>query len=317
MAIILITGGTGFIGSNLVHKLNNTDNEIHLLIRKSSNLWRIKNIYKKLNLHITDISNKPKLKKIIQKINPEIIFHCAAYGVKSSENNYSKLINYNINGTVNLFSSLEHQNNIKKIVNLGSVFEYGLNIKPKQYSETDFINPITPYGICKSSQTNFANYFVKVKNLPITTLRLFNAYGMYEGTNRLIPDIMLSLLNKKKMTISSFSSVRDFIFIDDVINALIKASKKSGIDGEIFNIGCGELHSVKNIFDMIYNITNTKPEFFYDHNKRRLYDQMGGKSYANIEKAKKILDWQPKFLIEDGLSVTYKWFKKYANLYNL
>lgn len=309
---ILVTGGTGFIGANLIHKLSSSKNEIHLLTN-TSKLWRLDNVQEKLVTHNVDLCNLQKLEKIIKKIEPEIVYHCAAYGVKPNEKNFYNLIDVNVVGTFNLFSALGDLGGLKKIVNLGSFFEYGVKFNKKSFIETDCANPITRYGISKVAQTNIARYFFMSKNLPISTLRIFSPYGMYEQKNRLIPDIMLSLFNKKLLRISSMTTARDFVFINDVIDAIVKSGNTSKINGEIINIGSGKYYSIKEILDLVFELFNNKPEIIFDVSKKREFDIIEIQPFADIEKANNLLNWTPKYSIEEGLRKTYKWFE--SNLY--
>ena len=153
MSKILITGGTGFIGSNLIRQLISTRNEIHSINKNLNNFWRISDITEKINIHNVDLIDKTSLEKTIKKINPDIVFHLAAYGINYLEKNFSETLQTNLLGTYNLFSILSDQP-LKRIVNVGSVFEYGLPNTKLGFLETDCTNPLTLYGISKSAQTN-------------------------------------------------------------------------------------------------------------------------------------------------------------------
>ena len=315
MQRILITGGTGFIGSNLIRKIISSNNKIYSINRNVKNCWRVTDIQGKINMIKTDLTNRNNLEKVIKKINPDIVFHLASYGVNNSEKNFSKILNTNAIGSYNLFSILA-ENRPKKIINVGSVFEYGQLKHKGGFSEEDCSNPFTKYGMSKNYQTNLANYFVNSKSLPIVTLRLFTPFGMYENKNRLVSQMMISKIKNQKMVISSAKSTRDFVFIDDVIDAFVKASKKKNIEGEIFNIGLGKSHSVEQIVNFMNKLSESKTEIQIKNVPVNDYDILGGKGYASILKAKKILNWSPKNSIEEGLAKTFSWYKKNISLYN-
>jgi len=315
MSKILISGGTGFIGANLIHKLIKTKNEIHVLVRTKSDLWRIKDIQKRVNIHKVDLLENKKLKNIVKEINPETVFHLAAYGIKRSESNLSKTLESNIIGAANLLSSLESLDNLTRIVNVGSQSEYGGLNENHSCKETDFLNPITPYGIAKAAQTYLCNYYF-LKKYPITTLRVFSPYGMYEDKGRLVADIMLSLVQNSSLTISSPSITRDFIFVEDVVDALILASKKPNVEGEIINIGSSKKLTIGELIDLCPNSSQLKSSLQFSETKKRPLDKMGGKGLsANINKASGLLKWKPKFTTSEALQKTHRWFKKNIHLY--
>ena len=314
MQRILITGGTGFIGSNLIRKIVSANNEIYSISRNNKNYWRIADIQDKINMVKADLTNYNNLKKIIKKINPDIVFHLASHGVSNYEMEFSKIVNTNTMGSYNLFSILtEHKP--KKIINVGSVFEYGQLNHKGGFSEKDCFNPFTLYGMSKNFQTNLASYFFNSKDLPVITLRLFTPFGMYEGKNRLVSGMMISMIKNQKMVISSAKSTRDFIFIDDVIDAFVKTSKKKNIEGESFNIGLGKSHSVQEMVNFTNKLSESKMKIQIKNAPVQDYDVLGGKGYASITKAKKILKWSPKNSVEKGLEKTFSWYKKNISLY--
>ena len=125
---------------------------------------------------------------------------------------------------------------------------------------------------------------------------------------------MVAAVKKNPLKIFSRKAKRDFVYIDDVTSALIKASNKPGIDGEIFNIGSGRSTSVEELVNLVSKVTNIDLEVsWYDENRRE-YDKMGTNGFADIQKVKKI-DWKPEVSLKDGLSRTYDWFLQNIKLY--
>jgi nucleoside-diphosphate-sugar epimerase len=251
---ILITGASGFVGSNLVRKLIKSKDNVSILVRKQSNLWRLKDVLSQIDIHFMN-EDAESLKTTILKIKPDIVYHLATYGTYPFQQNFNTIIQSNILLSINLMRILESSGGVKRLINLGSSSEYGIKSKPMK--ETDMLEPITPYGITKVAQTLFAQYFSRQSSLPSVTLRLFSVYGPYEEPGRLIYDIMVALIQKNRLKLGSPLPRRDFIHVDDVIIALQKAAKTRGVEGEIFNIGGGKDYSVKDAVDIARDISGT------------------------------------------------------------
>ena len=164
MSNVLITGASGFIGANLVRNLINTKDQVHILIRKQSNLWRLNDIISGCNVHFVDISKIDEVRTIISEVKPEIVYHCATFGVYPNQKDASKMNQINVNGTSNLLTSLHENSELERLVNLGSVFEYGF--KSNSIKETDSIQPFDSYSATKVSQTKLVEDHSHQKKLP-------------------------------------------------------------------------------------------------------------------------------------------------------
>ena len=146
---VLITGATGFIGACLARKISKTHN-VHIILRKDSDTWRIKDIINDLSLHYADLTDGPAVKKIVEAVKPNTIYHLAAYGTYSSQQDCSQIIQSNIIGTLNLLKASEHIG-FSIFINTGTSSEYGTKNQPMK--ETDITEPNTCYGVSKVSQT--------------------------------------------------------------------------------------------------------------------------------------------------------------------
>ena len=310
MSNILITGALGFLGANLIRKINSSKNSISIFVRKNSDQWRIKNIISDVDIHLVDLSKIENIKKKIKIIKPDFVYHLAAYGVYQKQIDEKLMIKSNIVNSLNLIKAVSEYKDIQKFVNIGSAFEYGTKIK--RIKENDLLAPITFYGKTKLTQTNIAQYYFKKNELPTITLRVFNVYGMYEGPKRLIPDIMYALVNQSALKLLTPTVKRDFIFIDDVIDAMIKSSK-SKVKGEIFNIGTSNGYSLKQVVDISQKVTNIKLKISYG--KKHVPIAQKQNIIANINKAKKNLNWIPKHSLQSGLLKTFQWYKKNVKYY--
>lgn len=309
---ILITGGTGFIGSNFVYKFLDLGHDVHLIVRPESNFWRIKPVEKKVKLHFIDLFNQQEVEKLIIKLKPQIILHFAAYGAYQSKQQDIKLtIDTNLLATVNLVNAL------KKIkfdcfINTGSNSEYGIKNKPMK--ENDILEPDNLYGITKAAGMMYCQLVARKFNLPILALRPFAVYGYFEDKDRLIPTIIKACLTKMELNLTNPNFVRDFIFIEDLIDAYLKAIKNiKKIKGEIFNLGTGKQTKIAQVVDLVKEFTHSSIE---PHYGEVIPAQTEPKTWAaDISKIRDLLNWQPKYDLGVGLRKDIEWFKKNLFLY--
>lgn len=310
---ILITGATGFVGSNLLRRLVNTDAEIHILTRPSSDIWRISDIIGKVHNHLVDILEVEKLKKILTGIQPDYIFHLAntsIYGGVSVPD--EELARVNLIGLINLIFALEEVN-YRGFINTGSSSEYGLKNEP--IKETDLCEPMNTYGVIKLAATNYASFIAKFKNKPIVTFRLFSPFGYYDDRRRLISKTTLDLLANKELTLAIPGAVRDYIFIEDIIDLFLEAKDMAGdLRGEIFNVGFGKEHKISEIVDLIIGMINPGYKISWGTASAQPWEPK--KWEANMDKTFSIFRWRPKYSLEEGIEKTINWFSKNKNLYD-
>lgn len=312
--IALITGATGFVGSHLAHRLLQENYKIHILTREISNKWRIRNIIKKLHDHSVDLCDKENLSRIIKIIKPNYVFHFATYGGYPFQKDINTIIKTNILGSLNLFQALEGCSFLRGLVNIGSSSEYGQKSEPMK--EMDFLEPDTPYAVTKASQTLFGRYFAKNRNLPLITLRLFSVYGPYEEPGRFIADLMIAAVRSRKERFSSPLPRRDFIFIEDVLDACIKTAEYPVKKGEVFNVGSGQDFSIGEVAATLEEVLGKKIEIGWGAEEKKRNFDVGQRWIADISKAKIIIGWEPVYSLREGLRKTYQWYCDNIHLYD-
>ena len=306
---ILVTGATGFVGACLVRRLVSFGHEVHIFTRNQSNKWRIADVIQCLTNHQVDLCDHENVQTTINTIKPRIIYHLATYGGFASQQNTKCMIESNVMGTVNLLQACERVG-FDYFVNTGSSSEYGLKEEPMK--ESDLPMPIGDYGVSKAAATLYCQSEAIQKKMSIVTLRLFSPYGNWDDPKRLIPYVIKSLLRGQSPQLSTPASVRDYIFIDDVLDFYQMIVTKPSLGGSIFNVGSGVQHSIGEVVAMMTKIIGNgiKPVWGATEQKRpepRLWR-------ADITKASQTgLVLQSD--LEQGLRSTISWMEENINLY--
>ena len=294
---ILITGGTGFIGFHLCKKCLSLGWSVTSLSSKSPTPQKkLKNVkYLKI-----DITNKNKLSKI-QK-NFDYIVNLAGY---VDHTNKKKTLESHYIGCKNLASIFSNRN-IKKFIQVGSSIEYGKSKSPQIENKNNPQSTYSVYGKAKLLSTKFLIGLSKKNNFPASVIRLYLVYGPNQDINRVVPITIKNALENKKFDCSNGSQFRDFTYIDDVVDAILKILKSKKTNGEIINIGSGKPVRVRTLIKKICLIVGAgKPVF----GKVKMRKDETMSLYPNIYKAKKILEWKPKISLNVGLRRTIKYYK--------
>jgi nucleoside-diphosphate-sugar epimerase len=307
---ILVTGATGFIGACLTRRLLQLGHDIHAFVRQESNRWRIADIEKYIVLHSVDLRDAHAVGQSVSAIKPDKIIHLATYGGFAFQKDVSSIYGANLLGTVNLIHACA-KTGFDCFINTGSSSEYG--IKSQAMQESDLLEPLGDYGVSKAAATLFCRSEAVQKNLPIVNLRIFSPYGPLDAPHRLIPYVVSSVLNGHNPDLSNPDHVRDYIFIEDVINAYLAVMNATVMPGEIYNIGSGKQLSIGEVVDRILcNLdSNIAPTWSVECPKR--HEPVTW--VADIRKTKTHFNWEPNISIDDGLRQTIVWVRNNLTLY--
>lgn len=303
---ILVTGATGFIGKNLVESLKEKF-EIYALIldEKEKNvipqidyiLW--KTFFDREN-EIKTLDGK-KLGKI------DTVIHLASYGVNPKDNDIDKMIESNINLTKDLISNLERVS-CKNIIFTGSGFEYGDKGKIKLKEDME-LNPFSLYGATKVSAFLIGKKLCESLGINYINLRLFNIFGEYEGSNRLIPQIINNYLEGKELNFTAGNQVRDYLYIKDIIEVYEMILEKNIYNNETYNVCSSEEVTIKEFITKVANTIGINKEslnfgIIPSRKEEALY------IVGDNSKLKKDFDWNRKYSYEFGIKNMYDFFRK-------
>jgi len=306
----LITGAAGFVGSCLAERLVKQGEEVHAFVKPETNLWRLENIKKKLNLVKGDLTQQDFVSRAVKQIKPTVIYHLATHGAYSTQDNAERIIATNVFGTWNLLNACADIN-YKIFVSTGSSSEYGFKTSPMK--EMDLLEPNSYYAVAKSAQTLLCQHVARSQKKPIVIFRLFSVYGYYEEASRLIPTLVTRCLDKKDLEMVSPETARDFIFVEDVIEAYLNIERLRRLSGEIINIGTGLQSKLKDIVQQVLQLTQAKVQVKWGSMPPRIWDT--NVWVADMTRAKMVLGWKAKHSLKEGLTKTVEWIKINRNLY--
>ena len=323
---VLITGMAGFVGSNLAKNLSkNGANVVGLTqSKKIESLLFYEKIDKKVNLILGDITDKILIKKILIKFKIDVCFHLAAQvEVGLAQKDPYRTWETNIRGTYTLLEAVrENSKYVKSIIIASSDKAYGEHgIKKMPYKEDYKLKPIFPYDTSKACADMIAkSYTSKLFNLPIIITRFSNIYGPGQlNFTALIPDSIRScILNKKFIIRGNGESIRDYIYIDDIVDVYKLLSEKlyknpKKYSGEIFNAGTNTPQKTKEILKKIFFYKGKVKEFKKITKSMKKNKTSGELSvqYMNYKKLYNYFGWKPKGNFNSNLPKIYNWYKSY------
>lgn len=277
---ILIIGGTGFIGYHLAKTCIKKNWKVTSLSKKRPKKKR----YIKGVLYIKcNITKKNELKKIFEKDYDFVI----NLGGNVDHSNSKETYKSHYVGLKNLVEAVSLKP-VKKFVQIGSGGEYGNAKIP--HVESSICRPRSTYYRSKHLASKYLLHQFKEKKFPAVIFRLYQAFGPHQDVNRLIPLIIMNCLRDKKFKCTEGKQYRDFIFIDDVVRAIIRSLLNKNSNGQIFNLGSGKPIKVKNLIEFIRNKVKKGKPLFGTLNLRK--DELL-KVYPSIDKIKRKLNWKP------------------------
>jgi len=304
----LVTGGAGFIGSHVVDALVNQGHAVRVVDNFSTGYREnLAHVADKIDLHEISITDRDALAEAMQGV--DYVFHIAALpSVPRSVADPIGSNDNNVNGTLNVLVTARDAGG-KRVVYSGSSSAYG-NITAEYKSEDMTPQPLSPYAVAKLAAEQYCQVFTTVYGLETVTVRYFNVFGPRQDPGSayaaVIPKFIAAMLDDAQPTVEGDGlQTRDFTYIDNVVHGNLLACHTPGVAGEVFNIACG---GQINLLDMIAILNRLLDKDI----QPRYTDPRPGDvrhSRAAIDKARRLLGYEPVISFEDGLARTLAWYE--------
>jgi UDP-glucose 4-epimerase len=307
---VLVSGGSGFIGAHLVQRLIREGAKVAVLVRYGNVVKneRLRHCWENIEVIEADLRNRGALEAAAH-FAPSIVFHLAAYNhVGQSFNQVEECFDVNAKGTANL---LDLCGKADRFVYISSSEIYG-DQASVPFVETMQPRPISPYAITKYAGELYCRMKQQMKSgSEVVILRPFNAFGPYQSSKAIIPELILNCLRGVPIECTKGEQTREFNFVEDLVEGMIAgATSASPADGPV-NLASGQEVSIRDLVQLIAKITCSKSELrigVLPYRPTEIWRMRG----AN-ERAQQLLGWRPKTSLEEGLRRTVEWFEAFLS----
>ena len=293
---LLIVGGSGFIGRNLsIKSLSQDFNTTVISLTKID----FDNEIPRVNYIQVDITNANQLRAQLSKKNFHYVINLSGYIDHSTFlNGGIKVMSTHFGGVQNLLEVLDWSQ-LRRFVQIGSSDEYGS--VPAPQNENIRESPISPYSLAKVSSTNLLQMLYRTEKLPIVVLRLFLVYGEGQKNNRFVPQIIKGCLLDEFFPTSKGEQLRDLCHVDDITDGILSVLENDKVNGEIINLASGVPVSIREVIETIQQYVGSgRPGY----GKVAYRNGENMQLFADISKAKRILNWSPKIPLLEGIKKT-------------
>jgi NAD dependent epimerase/dehydratase len=313
---VLVTGAGGFIGSHLVERLHSLQADITCFVRYTSlNDWGfLEDFSKKKSLNIipADLKDSDAVRKAVSGV--DVVFHLgAAVSIPHSYDFPREHLQTNIIGTFNVLQSAK-ESNVKKFVHMSSSEVYGTAMEVP-IKESHPLQGQSPYSASKIAADKLAESFHLSFDLPVAIARPFNTFGPRQSARAIIPTIITQALSNSKVIIGNDKPTRDFNYVENTVDGLIAIAESDKSVGEVINLGSGVETSIGEVAKKVQFLVGKEVEVVQEKERFRPEKSEVMRLVADNAKAKKLLGWEPKVNLDEGLKKTIEWISKNIDLY--
>jgi nucleoside-diphosphate-sugar epimerase len=306
---VLVTGGSGFIGSHLVHKLLEQGAEVSVTVRYGNVMKneRLRDCWNDIRVIEADLRNRGALDAGLSTLPPQVVFHLAAYNhVGQSFVQVEECFDVNAKGTANLLDACSGS---EKFIYMSTSEVYGHQTEVP-FIETMCPEPISPYAITKYAGELYCHMKQRIGgDTSVIILRPFNTFGPYQSAKAVIPELIVDCLRGKTIRTTKGEQTREFNYVDNIVDGLVLAGSASRkLDG-VMNLAAGEEITIRDLVTKIAELTGTQSQIEIGALPYRPTEIW--RMYADSSRARSTLGWEPQVRLEEGLKKTIEWFRKY------
>lgn len=307
-ARVLVTGATGFVGSHLVRRLLADGAEVHALTTAVTGVHgaRLVDIRDRITLHEGDLADRRALDALVDRARPTHVLHLGGYThAGTSWQHVDECVRANVQGTANLLQALAGSG-YRRFVNVGTGDVYG-DVGPP-CREDGPVRPLSPYAATKYAAECLCRVFHEGYGWPIVMLRPFNAYGPGQAADRVIPEVITRAIRGEGIRMTGGRQTREFNFVEDLVDGLVRAASVAGVEGELFNLGCGEDISIRDVTTLVLDLLGNPATASFGALPERPTEARAMRSDST--RAREILGWKPEHSLVDGLEKTIAWYRE-------
>lgn len=300
----IVTGATGFVGANLARRLLQRGDEVHVLVRPGYQTWRLESVLSEIQVHVVDVSDAEAVAATFTNVQPEWVFHLAAHGAYHHQTDVRQMVATNLLGTIDVLSSALAVG-VEAFVAAGTSSEYG----PKDHAPSEYepLEPNSDYAITKAAATLHCMSAARRAGANVSVLRLYSAYGPWEEPTRLIPSLASYGLAGSLPPLASPEIARDFVYVDDVVEAFLSAASHTSDQGAVYNIGTGTMTTLADAVSVVRDALSIAAEPMWRSMDDRDWDTTIWVSDNRL--AGKALGWHPRTSFERGFTTFVGWLK--------
>lgn len=308
---VLVTGGSGFIGSHLTRRLVREGAQVGILTKYNSVMdnVRVVDVWDRLTVIEADLRNQDSLRQVAA-FRPEVIYHLAAYNhVGDSFVHVSEALDSNVKGTASL---LEAYDDYERFVYISSSEVYGHQTEVP-FSEAMCPRPISPYAVGKYGGELYCRMKMERSDRRIVVIRPFNAYGPYQSPRAVIAEMILTCLAGKPVRSTEGKQTRDFNYVENLVDGFIMAGEREEAVGQIVNVGSGTEISIRDLILEIHRQTGQKSELHIgalEYRPTEIWRMVAANS-----RAKAVLGWEPRVDFKEGMRRTISWYRAFLDQY--